>query len=201
MANAKMTLYSFYRWFKIVNLDLFEELEIPEGIDKQRLIDTILLRGGEFETQFDSADMVKFQLGVVSRNWSDTFKRWYEALAKQYDPLENYDRKEDWSDHSEGTSNSHAGSSNTHGSTDTVSAFNSSALVNDSGKSSIDSANTDANGSAESHSTHTGRIHGNIGVTTNDQMLRSFMSTREAWGNLYDHIADVILREIIIPIY
>lgn len=201
MANAKITLFSFYRWFKIVNLDLFAEMELPEGIDRERLINTMLLRGGEFEIQFDNADMVKFQIGVISKNWYDTFKRWYEALAVEYAPLENYDRIEDWTDRTEGSSSSDANGSGTNNSASTVSAFNSSSLVNDTGEGSSNTNESHASGSAESTSTHTGRVHGNIGVTTSSKMLEEFMATRERWGNLYEHIADVFLRELVIPIY
>ena len=201
MSNAKITLFSFYRWFKIVNLDLFSEMELPDTIDRDRLINTILLRGGEFEVQFDSADMVKFQIGVISKNWYDVFKRWAEALAKEYDPLENYDRKEDWTDDTHGTSSSNASGGSNHSATNTRSAFNSSSLVADTGEGTSDTSNSNASGSADNHATHSGRVHGNIGVTTNDQMLRSYMETRLDWGNLYEHVADVFLRELIIPIY
>ena len=201
MSNAKITLYSFYRWFKIVNLDLFSEMVLPDAINREQLINTILLRGGEFEVQFDSADMVKFQIGVVSKNWYDTFKRWAEALAKEYEPLDNYDRKEEWTDDTHGTSSSNANGGSTHNATNTRSAFNSNSLMNDSGEGSSDTSSSNASGSADNHATHSGRVHGNIGVTTSDQLLTSYMKTREVWGNLYNHVADVILRELVIPIY
>ena len=201
MANAKITLYSFYRWFKIVNLDLFSELKLPEGVDRDRLINTILLRGGEFEVQFDSADLVKEQIGVISENWFDTFKRWKEALDTEYAPLDNYDRIESWTDTSEGTSSSDANGSGRSNATNTVSAFNSSTLVNDTGEGSSNSNESHATGSAESKSTHNGRVHGNIGVTTSSKMLDEFMVIRERWGNYYEHVADVFLRELVIPIY
>lgn len=201
MANAKITLFSFYRWFKIVNLDLFSEMKLPDGIDRDRLINTILLRGGEFEVQFDDADLVKAQIGIVSENWFDTFKRWYEALSVEYAPLENYDRIENWTDTSEGSSTSDANGSSRKDTNNKVSAFNSSSLVDDTSSGDSDSNESHASGSANSTSTHEGRVHGNIGVTTSSKMLEEFMLTRERFGNLYEHIADVILREIVIPIY
>lgn len=201
MANAKITLYSFYRWFKIVNLDLFSELKLPEGVDRDRLINTILLRGGEFEVQFDNADLVKEQIGVISENWFDTFKRWKDALDIEYAPLDNYDRIESWTDTSEGTSSSDANGSGHSNVTNTVSAFNSPTLVNDTGEGSSNSNESHATGSAESTSTHNGRVHGNIGVTTSSKMLGEFMIIRERWGNYYEHVADVFLRELVIPIY
>lgn len=201
MANAKITLFSFYKWFKIVNLDLFSEMKLPEGVDRERLINTILLRGGEFEVQFDNADLVKSQIGIISENWFDTFKRWYEALAIEYAPLDNYDRIEQWTDISEGTSQSDANGSGINSTTNTVSAFNSSSLVNDTGEGSTNSNESHASGSANSNATHEGRVHGNIGVTTSSKMLDEYMVTRERWGNYYEHVADVFLRELVIPIY
>lgn len=55
--------------------------------------------------------------------------------------------------------------------------------------------------SGEEHegNTHKGRIHGNVGVTTSQQMLISELELAE-W-NLYEHITDIFLSEFVIPIY
>lgn len=47
--------------------------------------------------------------------------------------------------------------------------------------------------------THSGRIHGNVGVTTSQAMLAEELRIAE-W-NLYEHITDVFLSETVIPIY
>lgn len=47
---------------------------------------------------------------------------------------------------------------------------------------------------------HKGRVHGNIGVTTSQQMLESEMVLRLKW-NLYDQITDLFLTEFVLPIY
>ena len=46
---------------------------------------------------------------------------------------------------------------------------------------------------------HTGRIHGNIGVTTSQQMLESELKV-VAW-NVYEHIADVFCKDLLITVY
>ena len=46
MASAKMTLIGMNIFFANMNDDLFKNLTLPEGIDKQTLTDNILLRGG-----------------------------------------------------------------------------------------------------------------------------------------------------------
>ena len=50
-----------------------------------------------------------------------------------------------------------------------------------------------------SKTVHDGRIHGNIGVTTSQQMLQSELEIAQ-W-NLYEHITDLFLSEFVIPIY
>lgn len=46
---------------------------------------------------------------------------------------------------------------------------------------------------------HEGRLHGNIGVTTSQQMLQSEIDI--AYFSLYDRITDLFLTEFCIPIY
>lgn len=55
------------------------------------------------------------------------------------------------------------------------------------------------NENENSTNTHSGRIHGNVGVTTSQQMLEAELKIAE-W-NLYEHITDVFLSETVIPIY
>ena len=50
-----------------------------------------------------------------------------------------------------------------------------------------------------SKNVHSGRLHGNIGVTTSQQMLEAELDI--ARWNIYEHITDIFLSEFIIPIY
>lgn len=55
------------------------------------------------------------------------------------------------------------------------------------------------NGYEDSKTIHEGRLHGNIGVTTSQQMLESELDI--ATWNIYEHITDLFLTEFVIPIY
>lgn len=46
---------------------------------------------------------------------------------------------------------------------------------------------------------HEGRVHGNIGVTTSQQMLKSELDL-QLW-NVYQHIADIYCKEMLITVY
>ena len=143
--------------------------------------------------------------------WADreqaTFQRWVDALAIEYAPLENYDRHENWTDtlDSDGTSRT-TGTNDTSTSgtvTTDVSAYDSSSYQpKDKVTSSetIDNDTTENNTSTlDNEGVHTGRIHGNIGVTTSQQMLESELDL--GYWNIYSRITDMFLKEFCIMIY
>lgn len=91
---AKITLIGMYNY----DQTLFDLLTLPTGIDKSTLVDNILIRSGEFEVLYPDMDYLKFSIGAWSRKWRPTFDRWQKALEIEYNPLENYDRTEEWTD-------------------------------------------------------------------------------------------------------
>ena len=94
MSLSKMTLIGMYNW----DNTLFANLSTPTGIDNSLLIDTILLNGGEFEVLYSDFDFMKDAIGRWSSKWQRTMERWIAVLEKEYNPIENYDRIEDWTD-------------------------------------------------------------------------------------------------------
>lgn len=107
MSSAKITLSSFYTWFNTARPedDLFKNLTLPEGIDKDTLVGDILMRGGELEVMYADPYFMQNLIGVWGKKWYRTFDKWVKALAIEYSPLENYDRMEEWEDDTSGTLN------------------------------------------------------------------------------------------------
>lgn len=231
MASAKMSLIALNRWMNNTNDDLFELLTLPEGIDKEVLTSNILLKGADFEVMYPDPSFMKEAIGLWSKKWYRTFDKWITALSIEYNPLENYDRMEDWTD----TSNKGIKTTASRDSENTrtlnnqdkrsvdltdvtqtdVSAYDSSSYQ-PSNKVTSDQDGTDTHdysgtikdefeeGSSGSETQngkdiHTGRIHGNVGVTTSQQMLEAELKLAE-W-NLYEHMTDLFLSEFVIPIY
>lgn len=67
-----------------------------------------------------------------------------------------------------------------------------------------DRSNQETTSNTEDHSTdnnsvHDGRIHGNIGVTTSQQMLTAELDL--GYWNLYSKITELFLKEFVIPVY
>ena len=98
MSLAKITLYGMTRWMQESEDDLFANMDLPDGWDKDILVDTILLHGAEFEVLYANPDFMKNAIGAWSNKWYFTLERWLKALSIDYDPLENYDRREEWSE-------------------------------------------------------------------------------------------------------
>ena len=287
MAIAKITMIGFYNYLAHDDEDLFEFLTVPEGIDKDTLVNNILLRGGEFECLYSDPAFFKNMIGVWSNKWQRTMQRWINALSIDYNPLENYDRMEDWEDNgsrvsaeskkndasmhrtnvsqnsltdaktnSDATLNSeHQGrnenavaqdssvSTGNGTTTNTRSAFNSSdyqphdksesvtggtntsnGLTSASGtttNNALTSTQGSANGTTnainqtmgtdaetgsqtanavdKTNGVHSGRIHGNIGVTTSQAMLQAELDISK-W-NIYEEITNLFLNEFCIYLY
>ena len=207
MSSAKLTLIGCNAFFNNIGDDLFKGLTLPEGLAKQTLTDNILLQGGEFEVLYSDPWALQNFISVWADREQATFQRWVDALAIEYAPLENYDRHEDWTDtlDSDGTSNT-TGTNDTSTSgtvTTDVSAYDSSSYQpKDKVTSSetIDNDTTENNTSTlDNEGVHTGRIHGNIGVTTSQQMLESELDL--GYWNIYSRITDMFLKEFCIMIY
>ena len=80
MSSAKVTLVGMNTYFQNANGDLFEFLSVPEGLDKTKLTNNILLEGGEFEVLYSDPVALKSYIGIWSDREADTFKRWVDAL-------------------------------------------------------------------------------------------------------------------------
>ena len=207
MSSAKITLIGCNAFFENIGDDLFKGLTLPEGLVKKTLTDNILLQGGEFEVLYSDPWALQNFISVWADREAATFQRWVDALAIEYAPLENYDRHEDWTDtlDSDGTSRT-TGTNDTSTSgtvTTDVSAYDSSSYQpKDKVTSSetIDNDTTENNTSTlDNEGVHAGRIHGNIGVTTSQQMLESELDL--GYWNIYSRITDMFLKEFCIMIY
>lgn len=200
---AKITLIGMSAYFARLNDDLFKNLTLPAGLEKDTLVDNILNKGSEFETIYGDPEFMQASIGTWSAVNARTFKRWVDALNIEYAPLENYNRFEDWEDNreTEGNTNTQSTGTTTNESENKRSAFDSSEYQPNSKdlgevgtEDSVESSNT-----VNDNAVHSGHIHGNIGVTTSQQMLRDELDL--GYWNIYEKITELFLREFTIPVY
>ena len=191
MASAKITLMGLSQYMAMCDKSLWDEFILPAGIDRDVLVDSIILRSGEFEVLYAEPDFYKQAINAFFRKHNRTFTKWYETLQLEYNPIENYDRMEEWNDKATGKSNDKSSGCVTN----KVSAYNTSNLQTVSKDDTSASSDT----SMENENKRTGRAHGNIGVTTSQMMVSSELDIN-AW-NLYEHIADLFCDELTIMVY
>lgn len=215
MSLAKITMTGMEMFLKNNDQSLFDLFVLPEEVDKNTCIDNILLECGEFETLYSDPYFMRATIGTWSQKHFRTFQKWITALDIEYNPLENYDRIEEWTDEGKEDSNTKSktttdsnGKSDQNGNTeDLVSAFDSDNYqesekhVIDTDENHEEHIGSDSNidNSANQSSEHHGRIHGNIGVTTSQQMLQSELDI--ARFNIINEITNLFMTELCICVY
>lgn len=203
---------------------LFDNVDLPEGINKEDFINTFLLNYGEYPVIYTAWDIMKFALGVWSKKWYNSLERIVLAMTEEYDPLHNFDRHESYTD----TENKSETNTTSYGSTITetdsrqidtdgtntaeVSAYNESDYQPDN-KQTISNAEVHS-GSVETERdgkdtndmkgnrglTHTGHLYGNIGVTESTTMLQHELDLRSR-QNVLDIAAEMLFKEVCIFTY
>lgn len=203
MSDSTMSVLGLYRYGTYNNDDLFKNMKIPAGIDRQDLIDNILEQGAAFEILYPDFEYLQFSIGAWSMRWYRTMEKWLKALNVQYDPLNNYDRHEEWTDNDKvsGKTETAAGVNTTGQDELSVTAYDSDQYHS---KEKTDSSGTsESTGSSETNtdgtSTHSGHLYGNIGVTTSQEMLREELDVQKF--NLIQQITDLFLTEYCIMVY
>lgn len=234
MSMATMTIVGMYQFKN----GLFDKLNLPDGINKENVVNQILLDGSNFEILYSDFKFMQDAIGLWSNNWYRTFEKWKNALSLEYNPIENYDRMEDWTDSSinkmnrnsvenrklsnsmRSDRNLQSVTKNTGSDTNlhNVSPYDSGAYVSDSqdianinnqsatadtgtmktNSSDSGTVTNTGNDSSNMDSTHKGRMHGNIGVTTQTMLNQELKIAR---FNLIKQISDVFIKEFCVMVY
>lgn len=188
--RSTLSLLGLWRW----SPDVLDLLQLPSELDREAVINELLLQCAEVEILYPDPDFLKQAVGAWSRIMLPIWQRLYSTTVLEYDPISNYDRHEEWSDSgsgnmsgsSSGTSGHNSSSTNTDNTTTTNgrTGFNanegmqpaaSQTSTNNSSVTGTDSINdsNETETSSTSSSSHSGRMWGNIGVTTSQQMIES----------------------------
>ena len=188
MAKDTMSILGLYR----ANPTLFDSLIIDIDINKQALINNLLMECAEYEILYTDPDFMKFALEQWSKKEASVWKKLFESTQFEYDPIANYDRTESWTD------NGHNKIKNTPKGTVTYSesGFNTGAGMLNTNKVENGGTNESENWSEVKRS---GRAYGNIGVTTTQQMIEQERQTVQF--NIYDYIIESFKERFCLMIY
>lgn len=90
MYRAYLDLWGMYQYRN----DLFDLMEMPEGIDKDKLVNAMLLETKDLELMYADAGFMRVVIGEWSRSFWYTWEGWLESTRQEYNPIENYNRIE-----------------------------------------------------------------------------------------------------------
>lgn len=167
-------------WISIAGLyayddTIFDNMTIPEGVNKDTLVFNLISETAELEVLYPDAPLMKEMVKIWSAKEMPVWELMYRTTTLEYNPIENYDRIEEFTDVNSG----HAISR--------VAAFNENSLT------------PSGDGDTNSTSTRTGRTHGNIGVTTSQQMIEAERKVSEF--NIIDYIIQSFKKRFCIMVY
>ena len=168
---AKITLIGFYNY----DPTLFDGLILPEGIEKDLVVDEILERSNEFESLYSNPDFVKQRITMWGRKHYRTFDKWIKALGIEYDPLNNYDRYEEYTD-------THVGNELMSGNRSDV-AHNSSQGANDVSRSDNRFNQTSNNTVGQTSGTGSNETTGTENGMNNKQDFSNSLANSHTEGN------------------
>lgn len=167
----KMTLNGLYDYGQLRNDDLFEDMILPDHLDKEVVLNSILIECGELPVMWADYTFLKNQISVWFKRKKPIFDKMVELMEAEFNPLHNYDRYEEYEDSE--TEKGSATSSGSGNATNTNAATSyESEGFKDTDKQTSQSSNS-ANSSSDNKRDfkHKAHLFGNIGITTSVDML------------------------------
>lgn len=107
--SATMSLLGLYQ----KNPNLFIELELPEGVDHDSVVDNLLVETAELEVLFTNPLFMQAAIGTWSTKELPVWQKMYATTQFEYNPINNYDRTETWTEDEDTTKNTDSESTGT----------------------------------------------------------------------------------------
>lgn len=207
MAFASISVLGLYTW----NDELFDNLVLPEGMSRDVLIPELVTECSDFPLLYPDYDFMKMLIGVWSTKELSIWQAMYRSENFEYNPIENYDRYEQISREVEGSSSGSASNtrqaigSNSGESKVSETAYNTITYQETNKTNSTGSSSESGSDSGESSTessgseTVTSHMHGNIGVTTAQQMIEGYRAVSDFCT--YDFIIKSFKNRFCIQVY
>lgn len=198
--QATLSVLGLYNW----DSTIFDGFSLPDTVDAETLRNLIFSETSELEVLYSDPSIFNMILRSWSKSRVEDWKRVESALNAEYSPIENYDRTETHSDvYTRNLAEKGNSTSNeTHAENGKKAAFDSETLVDTdstSGNSNTDDSNSSEYTGGDSREINI-RAHGNIGVTTNQQMIEAEIAMRHN-HNLYNIILNDFINKFCLGVY
>lgn len=193
---------------------LFTGINLPDEVNYQDFVYLLLQETEDLEVLYPDPNFMKDAIRFWGKSMRPSWEAMAKALTAEYEPLENYNRTEDWTDNGTRTDNlteknnggmTGSGSvSETTGGNITTSnkGYNSGAWVAGEKQDSTGSVSNTSTDSTTTNNTRTntgtvgnvvtrkGNVHGNVGVTSSQQMI-----TQEVQLRVQYQLCNIIIQQ------
>lgn len=186
---ATLSIIALYNWDQTI----FDDMVMPSFVDKDDivhtldrdiLINTIMMETGELETLFANSEKMKELLKIWSLRRVETWSRMYEVLGTKYDPFLNIVRDEERKITQErDLAGTYKGK---------VNAWNST--------SPVDRDSSDTTDKGKITTTEHYHLEGDSAITDAQDVMRKEVEARKSY-NIYDIITDEFKRRFCIMVY
>ena len=205
--QAWISFLGLYSW----DNTLFDDMTLPDDFtndDKTIIINNLLMESAELEVLYPDPDFMKSAIAAWSAKEVINWNRMYKAMLAEYNPIENYDRHQDDDNQNRGAT-THSGKDISQGSasdtiTNQITGFDSNALqTHDKTQDVAGTTDEIVHGHVITDSTGNhfhSEIHGNIGVTTSQQMLESELEITPKL-NIYNNIVQSFISRFCLLVY
>lgn len=224
--QATLSIMGLYNYDKT----LFDLLTLPEGIDKDTVVNNIVTQCAHLEILYPNPEVMKGLIGIWSTTSQYTWEKWLETIELEYNPLDNYDRTETRSFSTTGSGTSTDSGSDSTNSTDSgsdstaidqtskneVAGFNTSNPANMAtrDKNTLDNDSTTTYGKRNTTAITYGKANNNTFSRTDSETIRARgnigvtssmqlidAQRQTALFNLYDAIKEDFKKRFCILVY
>ena len=178
---------------------IFDFLNVPEGVEKEKVINNILLNCAEVSFIYSNPETAKYAIGLWSDKHALEWVKMYETTILEYNPIENYDMKEEWTDHKNANGDSSHQNTASDETTNKVHGFEENAIVTANVNTSRGTDRITNSYSGTEQATHSARRHGNLGVTTSQKMVADERLIVQF--NMVDYITKEFQKEFCVMVY
>ena len=164
--RATMSVAGLYT----VDNTLFDDFALPSNMNKENIVDNILYETMELESAISDPYVLKWAIGKWSTRMLPIWTKLQATLNLSYNPIENYNMTE------QSTDQHYISSTDVTSGGDTVNHYGAGFNSADTQANVPGTRDTTTLGSTITHGgndtlTHNFSRHGNIGVTTSQQMI------------------------------
>lgn len=186
---ATMSIIALYNWDQTIFDDMvmpsfIDKDDIPHVLDRDTLINSIMMETGELETLFANSDKMKELLKIWSMRRVSSWSRMYEVLDTKYDPFINIVRDETRTIKQErNLKGTYKGK---------VNAWNST--------SPVDRDSSETGDTGDITTTENYHLEGDSAITDAQDIMRKEVEARKQY-NIYDIITEEFKRRFCIMVY